>query len=163
MQVGLTEAARLTGKDASTITRACQSGRLSFTKDETGARVFDIAELERVYGKLNLPEEDSQPVPAADLAAVTEALERAHAAEVQGLQREVRRLEDQVRLLETQCSQWQGQAAQITRLLTDQREQATREAERRYGPEPGPPSRPVLPELNTLGERLRFIFGGKAA
>ena len=46
---------------------------------------------------------------------------------------------------------------------TDQREQATREAERRYRPEPEPSSRSVLPELNTLGERLRFIFGGKAA
>ena len=57
MQVGLTEAARLTGKDASTITRACNSGRLSFTKDEAGNRIFDIAELERVYGPLRTPEE----------------------------------------------------------------------------------------------------------
>ena len=38
MQVGLNEAARLTGKDQSTITRACQSGRLSFTKDESHTR-----------------------------------------------------------------------------------------------------------------------------
>ena len=98
MQVGLNEAARLTGKDASTITRACQAGRLSFSKDESGNRMFDLAELERVYGPLRKPEE--QTVPTANIAAVTEALERAHAAEVNGLQREIRRLEDQVRLLE---------------------------------------------------------------
>ena len=124
MQVGLNEAARLAGKDQSTITRACQGGRLSFTKDESGNRMFDLAELERVYGPLRKPEGQTDPAPTADIAAITEALERAHAAEVTGLQREIRRLEDQVRLIETQCSQWQGQASQITRLLTDQREQA---------------------------------------
>ena len=150
MQVGLNEAARLTGKDASTITRACQAGRLSFSKDESGNRMFDLAELERVYGPLRKPEE--QTVSIANIAAVTEVLERVHAAEVNGLQREIRRLEDQVRLLETQCSQWQGQASQITRLLTDQRreqaEQDRAQQEQRRGP---------------LAQRLKLVFGGKAA
>jgi septal ring factor EnvC (AmiA/AmiB activator) len=149
MQVGLNEAARLTGKDASTITRACQAGRLSFSKDETGNRMFDLAELERVYGPLRKPEE--QIVPTANIAAITEALERAHAAEVTGLQREIRRLEDQVRLLETQCSQWQGQANQITRLLADQREQAERDRAQQER------------ERGTLAQRLKLVFGGKAA
>ena len=159
MQVGLNEAARLTGKDQSTITRACQSGRLSFTKDESGNRMFDLAELERVYGPLRKPEEQTDPAPTADIAAITEALERARAAEVTGLQREIRRLEDQVRLLETQCSQWQGQASQITRLLTDQREsrreRARQEREDRQ--------RQQEPERGTLAQRLKFVFGGKAA
>jgi septal ring factor EnvC (AmiA/AmiB activator) len=149
MQVGLNEAARLTGKDASTITRACQAGRLSFSKDESGNRMFDLAELERVYGPLRKPEE--QTVPTANIAAATEALERAHAAEVNGLQREIRRLEDQVRLLETQCSQWQSQASQITRLLTDQREQAKRDHAQQER------------ERGTLAQRLKLVFGGKAA
>ena len=72
MQVGLTEAARLTGKDQSTITRACQSGRLSFTKDESGNRMFDLAELERVYGPLRKPEEQTDPALTADISALTE-------------------------------------------------------------------------------------------
>jgi hypothetical protein len=147
MQVGLNEAARLTGKDQSTITRACQAGRLSFSKDKSGSRVFDIAELERAYGPLHKPEEQTA-VPTADTAAIAEALERAHAAEVTGLQREIHRLEDQVRLLETQCSQWQGQASQITRFLTDQREQGARDRAQQRG---------------TLAQRLKFVFGGKAA
>jgi TolA-binding protein len=158
MQVGLNEAARLTGKDASTITRACQAGRLAFSKDESGNRMFDLAELERVYGPLRKPEE--QTVPTANIAAITEALERAHAAEVTGLQREIRRLEDQVRLLETQCSQWQGQASQITRLLTDQREQAERD---RMQQERGDLRRQQGPERGTLARRLKLVFGGKAA
>ena len=153
MQVGLNEAARLAGKDQSTITRACQAGRLSFTKDESGSRMFDLAELERVYGPLRKPAEQTDPAPTADIAAITEALERAHVAEVTGLQREIRRLEDQVRLIEAQCGQWQGQASQITRLLTDQREQAERDDLRRQRE----------PELGTLAQRLKFVFGGKAA
>jgi hypothetical protein len=160
MQVGLTDAARMTGKDQSTITRACQSGRLSFTKDESGNRMFDLAELERVYGPLRKPEEQTDPVPTAGITALTEALERAHTAEVTGLQREIRRLEDQVRLLETQCSQWQGQASQITRLLTDQREQAERDRMRQ---EREDRRRQQESERGTLAQRLKFVFGGKAA
>ena len=78
MQVGLTEAARLTGKDASTITRACQAGRLSFNKDETGQRMFEMAELERVFGKLRSPEEQRSEGQGDETpAAVIEAIERA--------------------------------------------------------------------------------------
>jgi hypothetical protein len=152
MQVGLNEAARLTGKDASTIIRAGQLVRLSFSKDESGNRMFDLAELGRVYGPLRKPEEHTDPAPTADITVISEALERANATEVTGLQREMRRLEDQVRLLEPQCNQWQGQASQITRLLTDQREQAEREDRRRQEPERG-----------TLAQRLKFVFDGKAA
>lgn len=129
MQVGLNEAVRLAGKDQSTITRACQSDRLSSAKDEIRARMFDLAELERVYGPLRQPAEFA---PTDDLA---EALERVHAAEVAGLQREARRLEEHVRLLTDQCAQWQAQAGQITRPLTDQRGRTT------------------------LAQRLRLVFG----
>src|SRR3954451_10938488 len=159
MQVGLNEAARLTGKDASTITRAGQPGRLSFTKDESGNRMFDLAELGRVYGPLRKPEEHTDPAPTADIPAITEALERAHAAEVTWLQREMRRLEDQIRLLETQCNQWQGQASQITWLLTDQREQAERDRARQERED----RRRQEPERRTLAQRLKFVFGGEAA
>jgi hypothetical protein len=73
----------------------------------------------------------------------TGVLERAHTAEVTGLQREIARLEAMVQMLEGQCGHWQEQAGQITRLLVDQREQF------RQG--------------MTLRRRLRLMFGGKAA
>jgi hypothetical protein len=47
--VGVTEAAKLTGRDPSTIFRALRKGRLSYSKDEAGNRRIDIAELERVF------------------------------------------------------------------------------------------------------------------
>jgi hypothetical protein len=47
--IGLSEAARLTGKPRSTIHRAMASGRLSYTLSADGARLIDPAELERVW------------------------------------------------------------------------------------------------------------------
>jgi hypothetical protein len=48
--IGLAEAARMTGRNASTIHRAMRSGRLSYTKDAAGERRVEISELERVFG-----------------------------------------------------------------------------------------------------------------
>ena len=47
--IGLSEAAKLTGKDKATIHRAMASGRLSFVIGPNGARQIDPAELERVF------------------------------------------------------------------------------------------------------------------
>jgi hypothetical protein len=51
-QIGLTEAARLTGRNQTTIHRAMKTGRLSYTVDAAGARQIDTAELDRVFGIL---------------------------------------------------------------------------------------------------------------
>ena len=48
--VGLSEAARLTGKHPTTILRARAAGRLSSSVNSSGQRVFDTAELDRAYG-----------------------------------------------------------------------------------------------------------------
>jgi len=48
-QIGLSEAAKLTGKDKATIHRAMASGRLSFTVGPDGMRRIDPAELERIF------------------------------------------------------------------------------------------------------------------
>jgi hypothetical protein len=47
--VGLSEAARITGRNRTTIFRAMKSGRLSFTTNGAGERQVDVAELERVF------------------------------------------------------------------------------------------------------------------
>jgi hypothetical protein len=49
MAVGLAEAARLTGRNQSTIHRAMKTGKLSFTRTPAGERQIEIAELERVF------------------------------------------------------------------------------------------------------------------
>jgi predicted site-specific integrase-resolvase len=48
--VGLSEAAKLTGRNQTTIHRAMKTGRLCYTADETGSRRIDTAELDRVFG-----------------------------------------------------------------------------------------------------------------
>ena len=48
--IGLAEAARLTGKNQSTIHRAMKTGRLSFSLGPGGEREIDPAELHRVFG-----------------------------------------------------------------------------------------------------------------
>ena len=151
MQVGLTEAARLTGKDASTITRACQAGRLSFQKDDAGARVFDIAELERWAGKLRNPDDAPTSENALPFTAVHDAEIRAKDAEIDGLRREIRRLEEALEDARHERSRWQEQAGQITRLLTDQRAEAERERNQRDHEH----------QLSTLTQRLKFILTGK--
>jgi hypothetical protein len=49
MAYTLGQAARATGKSKPTIARAIAKGRLSASRDETGAYVIDPAELHRVY------------------------------------------------------------------------------------------------------------------
>jgi hypothetical protein len=53
--IGLAEAARLTGRNQSSIHRAMKAGRLSYTRNEAGERRIDIAELERVFGIKSRP------------------------------------------------------------------------------------------------------------
>jgi hypothetical protein len=48
-QIGLSEAARLVGKNQSTIHRAMKAGRLSYTTGPAGERRIDTAELARVF------------------------------------------------------------------------------------------------------------------
>jgi predicted site-specific integrase-resolvase len=75
--VGLSEAARLTGKAHTTIHRAMKAGRLSFTVDEAGERRVDTAELARVFG-LNT-------VNGASLDAIASDVQRnaAHVREIE--------------------------------------------------------------------------------
>ena len=49
MQYSANQAAEATGKNVATITRAIKSGKISATKDTSGAWQIDGAELSRVY------------------------------------------------------------------------------------------------------------------
>ncbi len=124
MQVGLIEAARITGKDPSTITRAVNNGKLSASQDADGKRVFDVAELERVFGPLKVNGEAAHGAPALPGTDT-------HRLELEAAEREKLLLKEHIRLLEAQIedlkadrAKWQEQAGQITRLLTDERSAA---------------------------------------
>jgi len=113
-KLGLHAAAELTGRSRSTIHRAMERGRLSYERDESGARLVDTAELLRVFGE-SPPEDASNrdgngkrhAMHNVELRAKLE-LEQAKNALLQERLAEIREERDR----------WREQA---TRLLTDQR------------------------------------------
>lgn len=138
MFIGLTEAAALTGKSPSTLTRAAKKGRLSATQDAQGRTVYDVSELERVYGPLNTPDVARNDAPAMHGNAAQQDAQRAHEAEKAVLERLIGHLETANRDLTAEKDRLLGiieeQATQM-RLLTDQRpkESAPPEPEPRKG------------------------------
>lgn len=118
VRVGLTEAAKLTGKNAATITRARQKGRLSSSQDEHGKALFEVVELERVFGSLRIPEAERTSAAEVQSVSVHRAEERAHEAEKDALRQQLALVRDQLDDLRRDRDHWRQQA---TALLTDQR------------------------------------------
>ena len=131
MQVGLTEAAELTRKNPSTITRAVNNGKLSATLAPDGTRMFMVAELERWAGTLRVPGEERTDAPNVQRTDLHDALEEARGAQIEGYRERIRLLEDVLEETRKERDRWQEQAGQITRLLTDRREDVDREREKR--------------------------------
>ncbi|MEZ9594466.1 hypothetical protein AB4298_07470 [Shewanella sp. 10N.261.52.F9] len=80
-KLNLSQAARITGKNRTTIWRHIKSGKLSCQKDRDGMPTVDTSELIRVYGTLRLeatPNEDKKQHQATpsydDLVEVIKAL-----------------------------------------------------------------------------------------
>lgn len=111
--MGLAEAARLTGKNQSTIHRAMRSGRLSFTIAPDGTRRIDVAELERAFG---IKHRGNGAMPGNN--AATMQSHSAHGSEIAALQA---RIAEQARIL----------AAQSDVICDYQHRLDTSEAERR--------------------------------
>jgi len=99
------------------------SGRLSFELDETGEKVIDTSELERVYGPFKSKSmNESEAIIRAELQRAQDMLE------VERIKMRVRGLEDQLHMTQQQLDdmrdqrdQWQKQAQQI--LITNQMSQ----------------------------------------
>jgi len=122
-KVAILKAADLSGKSKATIMRAMNSGRLSFELDETGEKVIDTSELERVYGPFRpKASSESETIIRAELQRAQDLLE------VERVKMRVRGLEDQLHMTQQQLDdmreqrdQWQKQAQQI--LITNQMSQ----------------------------------------
>ena len=122
-KLGIQEAAELSGKTKATIQRAMNSGRISFELDETGEKVIDMSELERVYGPFKPKSvSTSEAIVRAELQRAQDMLE------VERIKMRVRGLEDQLHMTQAQLDdmreqrdQWQKQAQQI--LITNQMSQ----------------------------------------
>ena len=150
--VGLSEAAKLTGRNQTTIHRAMKTGRLSFTVGEAGDRRIDTAELDRVFGiKPNgaSPDAMAQPVqshvtPVRDMAVLQRLLDDREMT-IRDLRARLDASEDERRKVQVQ----------LTGLLTDRREPATEE----------PPSRSLDRQNLALADAVAAerIAAGEAA
>lgn len=122
-KLGIQEAAELSGKTKATIQRAMNSGRISFELNESGDKVIDTSELERVYGPFKSKSAStSEAIIRAELQRAQDMLD------VERMKMRVRGLEDQLHMTQSQLDdmreqrdQWQKQAQQI--LITNQMSQ----------------------------------------
>ncbi|WP_089797790.1 helix-turn-helix domain-containing protein [Halomonas korlensis] len=98
MQLTITEAAKLYGKQRKTLYRHIDSGRLSCSVRGDGHRVIDLSELIRCYGETPTRVDTSDtPVTRQDSAGDT--LTRAMLEELVALRREVEQLRADLRRL----------------------------------------------------------------
>lgn len=117
----LAQAITATGRSRSALIRAIRAGKLSATRDESGAYLVDLSELARVYpgAATGSPADTPDGLPRhADVAARLAAEEARNAVLVDTV-------EDLRRRLDTATAQL-GEALQQVRLLTDQRPPARR-------------------------------------
>lgn len=85
-QIGVSEAARIAGRDVSTLHRMMKAGRLAYSLDSQGRRRIDAAELARVFERVAEVQRNAQtrtalPQPDATqtVALLREALQCANA------------------------------------------------------------------------------------
>ena len=117
----LSQAAKATGKDKSTISKAIKKGRISASRREDRSYDIDPAELHRWYPPVN-QNQDVQPVASSttvntDLVSRIKELE----AKLEGADKEARLLHGVVEKLEADKDFLQRQLTKTTALLTDQR------------------------------------------
>jgi len=93
-----------------------EKGRLSFEKDETGNRVIDVSELDRVFGLR--PQQEIDPVDTDELYRHDmQLIELRAQLEIERSKRAL--LEERVDELREERDRWRNQAE---RMLTDQRQ-----------------------------------------
>ena len=113
----LGEAAKATGKSKATISKAIKSGRISATKDETGAFRIDPAELHRVYVPTVSREHEATPSKPVTNTA-NDGVIRELQARIEAAQERLADKEAVISDLREDRDRWRQQA---TALLADQR------------------------------------------
>lgn len=142
--IGLTEAAKLTGKNKATIHRAMKGNRLSFTVSDNGERQIDPAELERVFPLVRRKEEDkvangNRPRVASNYTQLSQISAQLEAERSKSAGLEARLadkdavIDDLRQRLDREGEERRQAQAQLTALLTDQRAQPARRSWWRFG------------------------------
>jgi predicted site-specific integrase-resolvase len=119
--IGMTEAAKLTGKQRQTIHKAIKEGRVSAVRSESGEWRIDPAELFRVYTPVSTMNDNQNDKVDSDLQRIDSGLQR----ELELLRERIREKDSIIDDLREDRDHWRQQA---TALLTDQRPQAPQKA-----------------------------------
>lgn len=117
MQVGINQAARLTGKNKSVIWRDTKAGKLSSTLDGKGKTVYNLAELERVYGQLRDPSLETVATVVASNQLQLDYEREKLEMKMQYLERELSLVKEQLFELRDDRDQWRDQAQTALRAL----------------------------------------------
>ena len=127
MKMNMSQAAKAAGKDRKTLYRHAKKGKLTVGKDSNGNPVIDVAELERVYGPLNL---NATPATVGKIGAVPQNDTPDKSNDNSALKREIELLREQVGDLRSERDRLlnviEEQTATVN-LLTDQRTKAPHE------------------------------------
>jgi excisionase family DNA binding protein len=110
----LGEAAKATGKSKATISKAIKSGRISASKDDTGAFRIDPSELHRVYPPTPKSEQEETPKNTAEIGDF-----KALQARLEAAQERLADKEAVIADLREDRDKWRQQA---TALLEDKRQ-----------------------------------------
>ena len=147
MQLSPTEALKIIPVSADTLYKDMKRGKLSFIRKGARKRLIDVAELERVYGPLQMAPDalaarsdnddirsdirsdirrvgGESPVLAGELALLKQQL---HILEEER-KREREQMQEQIEHLQATLKSAQEQQTRLTALLTDQRSDAERRA-----------------------------------
>lgn len=118
MQVSVTEAHRLTGVARSTIYKDIDAGKLSVSQDARGRKRIMVAELQRVYGELDL----------GDTRDPSES-ERDGAGGAERSRRDTPLQNDQVAVLQERIESLRGKVEDLDDLIGDLKTERTRSRE----------------------------------
>lgn len=118
--IGLSEAAKQTGKRRQTIHKAIKEGRISASKGVNGEWEIDPAELFRVYSPVSQVDINERPQVDAGLHSMDSVLQR----EVDVLRERLTEKDTLIEDLRRDRDEWRRQA---TLLLTDQRPKARKQ------------------------------------
>jgi DNA-binding protein H-NS len=129
----LAEAAKLTGRNPSTITRAVQKGKVSCSIDENNQRAFDPVELERAFGKLRSMDEMDAPVHdnanALESTRLHEEVKAMHEREITLMREQIALVKSQLEDVQNDRDHWRNHAERSTLLLEDLRQKEAAKAE----------------------------------
>jgi hypothetical protein len=129
-KITIREAARLVGKDRTTLYRYIESGDLSIIVENRGkqpVKVVDTAELERVFGPLGSNTQQHPSVESRQHTIVARHPENVIAInslqqQVQLLQQQLAKAEERESMLQRRLDAAEAERAQMVKALTDQRE-----------------------------------------